>query len=253
MSPMKGRTTCAVRGCTNKLDGDANLCGLHKQPGMIVQVDDSTMVITSWLVRHGKEIGIVFLNDFALGDLHGGAEGFVAHLQSQGFTDIRLLNTLEELHAAKLQKLASWTGPWLADYPWQREAPKQRKYSDLIALIQTNVCDENHENFLMALVYSDCMIRTKYPDGDQIDINVGDRVNMTVEHAINLAKERVRDYCRQVVTEQPDITVHRRPAGLDNEEATRKWLESIPGIVLVEHPERPEGFGGPLPPAGQAG
>src|SRR5947208_2064975 len=81
-------------------------------------------------------------------------------------------------------------------------------------------------DLLMALVYSDYMIRTRRPDGDQIDINVGDRVNMTLEDAINLAKERVRDYWRQVVAEQPDIAGHRRPAGLDNEEATGEWLES---------------------------
>ena len=120
MSPMKGLARCAVQGCPNKPDGHANLCGLHKQPGGIVEVNGSTMVITSWLVRHGNETGIVLLNDYALGDLHGGAEGFRAQLQAQGFTGIRLLGTLEELDAAEQQVTAAWSGPWLSEYPWER-------------------------------------------------------------------------------------------------------------------------------------
>ena len=104
MSPMEGLTKCAVQGCPNKPDGYANLCGQHKLPGAIAEVNGSTMVITCWLVRHGKETGIVNLNDYSLGDLHGGAEGFRAQLEAQGFTDIRLLATPEELHTARQEK-----------------------------------------------------------------------------------------------------------------------------------------------------
>jgi hypothetical protein len=80
-----------VQECPNNPDSNANLCGLHKQPGGILEVNGSTMVVTCWLVRHGNETGIVFLNDYALGDLHGGAEGFRGQLEAQGFTDVRLL------------------------------------------------------------------------------------------------------------------------------------------------------------------
>ncbi len=120
MSPVGGLTRCAVPGCPNKRDGYANLCGLHKQPGLAIEIEGNNFVITFWLVRHGKETGIVLLNDYALGDLHGGAEGFRAQLQAQGFTGIRLLGTLEELDAAGQQVLAAWSGPWLCEYPWER-------------------------------------------------------------------------------------------------------------------------------------
>lgn len=122
MSPMKGLARCAVQGCPNEPDGYANLCRLHKQPGGVVEVNGSTMVITSWLVRHGKETGIVLLNDYALGDLHGGAEGFRAQLQALGFTDIRLFATPYDLNAARQKQLASWSGHWGSEYPWEKRA-----------------------------------------------------------------------------------------------------------------------------------
>jgi hypothetical protein len=36
-----------------------------------------------------------------------------------------------------------------------------------------------------------------------------------------------------------------------SDEGTRKWLENLPGVELVEHTELTQGFGGPVPPAGQ--
>ncbi len=52
---------------------------------------------------------------------HGAAEGFRARLQAQGFTGIRLLAALQELDAAEQQVLASWSGPWLTKYPWEKK------------------------------------------------------------------------------------------------------------------------------------
>ncbi len=86
MSPMKGCTGCAVPGCANEPHDYANLCDLHRQPGMALEAPDgSTMVITCWLACHGTETGIVLLNDYALGDLHGGAEGFPRPASGPGF------------------------------------------------------------------------------------------------------------------------------------------------------------------------
>ncbi len=116
---MEGLTKCAAQGCPNKPDGYLNLCRLHRQPGGVVEVNISTMVITSWLVRHGNETGIVLLNDYALGDLHGGAEGFRAQLEAQRFTDIQFLATPEDLHTARQKVPASWSGHWLIKYPWR--------------------------------------------------------------------------------------------------------------------------------------
>jgi hypothetical protein len=96
---MKNRTKCAVPECPARISGYSNLCDSHRIPGAIARLGNSTMVITSWLVQHGEEQGLIALNDFALGDLFGGAEGFLAKLEEQGFTYARNLATPEELQA----------------------------------------------------------------------------------------------------------------------------------------------------------
>jgi hypothetical protein len=94
----------------------------------------------------------------------------------------------------------------------------------------------------------------KYPDGDTANIDLQDRVKdlLTLDELIETAEKFIRIHCSTVTPEAPQLTVHRVPDGLDDD-ATRKWLESLPGIELVEHPEPPDGFGGPIPPAGHAG
>ena len=116
--PMRDRTKCAVPKCPNHLSGPSNLCDLHQVPGVIVQGDESSMVVTLWLVQHDQEQGIVLLNDFALGDRFSGPEGFLATLQQQGFTHVRNLPGKEDAEAAaKRMKLACWSGPWQTRYP----------------------------------------------------------------------------------------------------------------------------------------
>ncbi len=120
---MKGRTTCAVDGCANPIYEPNNLCDEHRLPGVIVQNGDNTMVVTAWAAEHGDEVGIILLNDFAMGDLFGGRTGFEARLKKQGFVNVRNLATPEELAAAKQppqgKKLGCWGGPWLTQYPWE--------------------------------------------------------------------------------------------------------------------------------------
>jgi hypothetical protein len=120
---MRGRTTCAVHGCTMPISGPNNLCDEHRLPGGVVRVGNSTMVITFWTAEHEAETGIIVLNDFALGDLFGGGAGFEAHLYEQGFTGVRNIRTPEELEfgqgAGSRQKVGAWGGPWRTQYPWQ--------------------------------------------------------------------------------------------------------------------------------------
>jgi hypothetical protein len=122
--PMQGLTACAVPECAAPVSGDNNLCDNHRLPGVIVQVGDSTMIITSWLVERGDEIGIIVLNDWGLGFLFSGREGFEVKLAEQGFTRVRNIGTLEELEAAKQpldgRKVAPWSGPWRSKYPWEQ-------------------------------------------------------------------------------------------------------------------------------------
>ena len=121
--PIKDRTTCAVRECDAPISGYSNLCDSHRIPGAIVRMGDNTMIIAAWVVEHEHEYGIVFLNDFAAGDLFGGRAGFEAKLRKQGFVNVNLLRTQEELAAAKApaegKKVGDWGGPWKTQYPWE--------------------------------------------------------------------------------------------------------------------------------------
>ncbi len=121
--PMEGVTTCAVPECTAPISGYRNLCDNHRLPGVIGQVGDSTMIVTAWSVERGDEIGIIGLNDWALGALFSGREGFEAKLAKQGFTGVRNIGTLKELEAAKQppdgKKVGAWGGPWRTQYTWE--------------------------------------------------------------------------------------------------------------------------------------
>jgi hypothetical protein len=200
------------------------------------------MVIGAWAVDHENESGIVLLNDFALGDRHSGRAGFEAKLREQGFTNVRLLRTPEELDAAKQpaegKKVGAWSGSWQPQYPWH-VPNKERAFSDLRALVLTNVVGQNGDS-LMALVYRDD-VRLKYPDGYARTISINERLETpaSVDELIGLTEKSMRAYCSAATAETPQLTVHRVPAGLDDE-GTRKWLESLPGVELVEHSQRRE-------------
>lgn len=121
---MEGLTTCAVGGCTLPLSSSANLCDEHRLPGQLVRVGNSTMVVTIWVAHHEGDVGIIYLNDFALGDLFAGRPGFEKCLRDQGFTRARLIRTREEPDAEawpnSKRQLASWSGPWKTTYPWEK-------------------------------------------------------------------------------------------------------------------------------------
>jgi hypothetical protein len=81
---------CAVPGCSNACARSANLCGEHEVPGTTYSCEGGTCVITACYAEHKRRRGIILLNDFALGDLFGGADGFRTKLRSQGFSAIRI-------------------------------------------------------------------------------------------------------------------------------------------------------------------
>jgi len=95
---------------------------------MAVRVGNSTMVVTAWYAERKNEYGLILCNDFALGDLFGGAERFVARLAAQGFGNVRAMATPEELrpamdplaHVGKIE--GAWSGPWQTEYPWMAQA-----------------------------------------------------------------------------------------------------------------------------------
>jgi hypothetical protein len=85
--------------------------------------------VTAWYAEHARRRGIIFLNDFALGDLFAGKEGFRAELKRQGFSAIEVLRTPEEVWAAKRRMAhapGNFSGPWLTEYPWETETARNR-------------------------------------------------------------------------------------------------------------------------------
>jgi len=115
---------CAVNGCTLPAASPGNLCNKHRLPGHVVRNTESGsyFVITAWAAKRDHEEGVIFLNDFALGDLFGGRAGFEKKLQDQGFVEVRNISTSEELDSiiASPKQKPDWSGPWLTEYPWER-------------------------------------------------------------------------------------------------------------------------------------
>ena len=118
----QGQSGCAVPKCNGPCSVGANLCEDHLVPGMVIKHGSSTVLVTAWRAEHAGQRGIILVNDFALGDLFAGAEGFSKKLEQQGFSDIKLLETPEEFQAAKehvAEAPGNWSGPWLTEYPWE--------------------------------------------------------------------------------------------------------------------------------------
>jgi hypothetical protein len=109
----------------------ANLCDVHAMPGVAIELSNGSVVVTAWYAEHDDESGVILLNDWALGDHFGGADGFVNQLKAQGFTNIRSLLTPADVAAATERTTMSsghWSGPWLTEYPW--EASEQAATSE---------------------------------------------------------------------------------------------------------------------------
>jgi hypothetical protein len=119
--PMSGLNKCSVPECDELVGDYANLCDRHKIPGVIVEIGQSTMIVTVWVAEHGGEVGFILLNDYALGDLFGGRAGFEAKLAQQGFTKVRNVESPLQFDSekARIDRPASWSGPWLTEYPWE--------------------------------------------------------------------------------------------------------------------------------------
>ena len=120
----EGVKKCAVRDCPLPGDDRANLCAEHVVFGFVFRVDNGTGVVTCWYAEHGGKRGIILMNDFALGDLFDGADGFKAELVRQGFSGIRNLATPAEFASARAEVTGApggWIGPWMTEYPWARE------------------------------------------------------------------------------------------------------------------------------------
>jgi hypothetical protein len=119
---LETRPKCAVSACAEVAASIGNLCDRHQVPGVVFESPGRRYVITSWYAEQEGTRGIVVLNDFALGDLFGGIDGFKTKLREQGFENVCLLRTPEEFRNAKThvaEAPGNWSGPWLIEYAWE--------------------------------------------------------------------------------------------------------------------------------------
>ena len=118
----EGQNNCAVHECGRPCSDGANLCQDHYIPGVVIELQNGTCVVTVWFAERAKQAGVIVMNDYELGDLFGGAAGFKAQLERQGFSDVRNLSTFKDLEEANIRVArapGNWAGPWSEQYPWE--------------------------------------------------------------------------------------------------------------------------------------
>jgi TATA-box binding protein (TBP) (component of TFIID and TFIIIB) len=126
--------------------------------------------------------------------------------------------------------------------------------TELAAIIATDVADEEFPEggCLLILVWRDRSMRVIFPSGSKID--TGAKPGMDFDAFIDIAIATIHR-CRLDMGRlyPPQITVHNVPTSLTTEDQILAWIQSVPGIALEFGPPEGMGFGGPLPPPGQAG
>ena len=113
---------CAVPECNGPCSEWANLCERHRVGGVVIENGTGSGVVTIWCAEHDNQIGLILLNDWALGHHFGGAAGFEARLTQQGFTNVKNVMTPEQFESARVRAgkaAVDWFGPWRTEYPWE--------------------------------------------------------------------------------------------------------------------------------------
>lgn len=121
----EGQSECAVPECNDRCSEWANLCERHRVGGVVIENGAGLGVVTIWYAEHDNQIGLILLNDWALGSHFGGAAGFEARLMQQGFTNVRNVMTPEQFESACAsagKSAGNWSGPWSTKYPWESDA-----------------------------------------------------------------------------------------------------------------------------------
>ena len=75
----------------------------------------STMIITIWIAEHQGEVGLILLNDYALGHLFSWRYGFEAKLGQQGFTNLRNMESQQQFDSERAKGNAQRIGRVLGD------------------------------------------------------------------------------------------------------------------------------------------
>ena len=130
-----------------------------------------------------------------------------------------------------------------------------RDIADLAALVVGNLA--SHEpgeegRSLMIFVWRDCAMTIKFPSGGRMYAPAGH--GHTLDRTLHeFAVGAITEYCRGAGIAVAEIRIHTVPTELSARDQIFAWLQSIPGISVRVLPPEEIGFGGPLPPAGEAG
>jgi hypothetical protein len=130
-----------------------------------------------------------------------------------------------------------------------------RDIAELAALVVGNLMsDEPGEagRALMIFVWQDCAMTIKFPGGEKMYVvpDYGHTIDCAVHE---VAVGAITEYCQGAGIAVAEIRVHMVPPEASTGEQIFAWFQSIPGISISVLPPEEIGFGGPLPPAGEAG
>jgi hypothetical protein len=115
---------CVVEGCNR--DAAFHLCKHHAIPGVVTEVQDKTFVIGLWLVERVGKFRIITLNDYALGDLFGGQQGFEDRLGVQGYKVHGPISNEKELEATKQQYPGLRVMLWSPNLPDDEDSAEEQ-------------------------------------------------------------------------------------------------------------------------------
>jgi hypothetical protein len=130
-----------------------------------------------------------------------------------------------------------------------------RDIAELAALVVGNLTsDEPAEagRSLMIFVWQDCAMTIKFPGGEKMYFvpDHGHTIHRTVHE---VAVGAITEYCQGAGIAVAEIRIHMVPPEASTGEQIFAWFQSIPGISISVLPPEKIGFGGPLPPSGEAG
>jgi len=131
-----------------------------------------------------------------------------------------------------------------------------RDIAELAALVVSSFAPHEpggEENgTLMIFVWQDCAMTIKFPSGRRMYVQPGDGQSLdSTVHEI--AIQAITKYCQGAGIAVAEIRVHMVPPEASTSEQIFAWFQSIPGISITVLPHAGIGFGGPVPPAGEAG
>lgn len=131
----------------------------------------------------------------------------------------------------------------------------RRDIAELAALVVGRLTSNEsgaEDGTVMIFVWRDCAMTLKFPSGQRMYAysEHGQTLNSTVHE---LAVGALTAYCRGAGIAVAEIRVHMVPSEARTHEQIFAWLQSIPSISISILPPKEIGFGGPLPPAGEAG